>query len=61
MHTTNERKDDKKTTIVLLPLMPWQVAKGHKQHRGGAGTHADRRTNRLRTRAAQHRAALSDE
>jgi hypothetical protein len=61
MHTTNERKDNRKTTIVLPSLKPWQVAKGHNQQHGGSGTHADRRTNRLRTRAAQHRAALSDD
>jgi len=61
MHTTTERKDSKKTTIVLPALKPWEVAKGHQQHRGGAGTHADRRTNRLKTRAAQQRAALSDD
>jgi len=60
MHTTTERKDNRKTTIVLPPLNPWQVSKGHHQHRGGAGTHADRRTNRQRTRATQQRAALTD-
>lgn len=60
MHTTTMKKDNRKTTIVLPPLNPWEVAKGHNKHRGGAGTHADRRTNRLRTRAAQRQAALSD-
>jgi hypothetical protein len=61
MYATTARKDNQKTTIVLPPLPPWEVAKGHQQHRGGAGTHADRRTNRQRTRATQQRAALSDD
>lgn len=60
MHTITERKDRKKTTIVLPALKPWQLAKGHQQHRGGAGTHADRRTSRLKTRSAQLRAAISE-
>jgi len=60
MHTTTPIKS-KTTRIVLLPLKPWKVSKGHHSHRGGAGNHGDRRMNRLRTRADQRRAALVGE
>lgn len=36
------------------------VAKGHQPHRSGAGQHQDRRTNRLRTRAAQNKKAINE-
>ena len=51
----------KKTKLTIKTPKPWKVAKGHHQHRGGAGTHADRRMSRLKTRATQRRAAMSDE
>ena len=43
-----------------ISVKPWKVGKGHKAHRGGAGKHADRRTKRNRTRAAQNRKAIGE-
>lgn len=44
-----------KTTIKIKVKKQWQSAKGHAQHRGGAGVH-DSRPKRQRTRNAQRRA-----
>lgn len=49
-----------KEIIVIKVVKPWQVAKGHQDHRSGAGTHADRRMSRLLTRSAQQRAAINE-
>lgn len=48
------------TTIHIVGTDPTKISRGHKPHRGGAGKHADRRTNRLRTRATQLQQALKD-
>jgi len=54
---TVKKKDDMRIVIVVDPS---KVSRGHAAHRGGAGTHHDRRTKRLRTRTAQRRAALAE-
>ena len=51
----SQRKQENKIIIVLSK----KVAKGHQNHISGSGTHNDRRTKRLRTRAAQLKYALS--
>ena len=51
MHATMPIKSKKVT--ITLPKLAWRVKRGHSAHRGGAGTHHDRRTNRNRTRSAQ--------
>ena len=48
------------TRIVLKPLNPAKVARGHKSHLSGAGIHQDRRTRRLRTRGASFRRAMAE-
>lgn len=48
------------TTIYVVATDPTKISRGHKPHRGGAGKHADRRTNRQRTRATQLQHALKD-
>lgn len=53
--------DKKKNSTITLRLEPWKVKRGHAAHRGGNGVHGDRRSNRLRTRAFQRRAALDGE
>jgi hypothetical protein len=50
----------KKFRIKLAPIDPSKVAKGHTAHRGGAGTHHDRRLKRLKTRSAQRQAAFGE-
>jgi hypothetical protein len=47
-------------TLKLNVRPVWEAAKGHQNHRSGAGHHGDRRTKRLKTRAAQIKAAMSD-
>lgn len=59
MITVTEPKRDR-NVIKLPPLDPSKVKRGHSAHRGGAGTHHDRRTKRLRTRASQRNEALSE-
>ena len=49
----------KTETIKLNVKQPWQVSRGHAGHKSGAGVHQDRRLKRLRTRAAQRRAATN--
>ncbi len=49
-----------KITIELKVKKPWQVGHGHTSHRGGSGTHKDRRTKRQRTRSAQNKAAIRE-
>ena len=51
----------KKITITLAKRSDWKVRRGHSPHRGGAGVHFDRRTNRLRTRPAQRQASLAEQ
>ncbi len=48
------------TTIHIAGTDPARISRGHKPHRSGAGKQADRRTNRLRTRATQLQQALKD-
>ena len=60
MHATKPVKS-KKITITLATMNAWTVRRGHSAHRGGAGVHFDRRTNRLRTRSAQRQALLADQ
>jgi len=43
------------TTIKIKVKKPWEAAKGHSEHRSGAGVH-DSRPKRERTRQAQRRA-----
>jgi hypothetical protein len=60
MHNTTplKNKNSKKFTIAIDGKPPWKVATGHKAYRGGAGTHHDRRSKRLKTRSAQKLAAI---
>lgn len=58
MHTVTMKKKDRMSFTIHVD--PTKVSKGHAAHRGGAGTHHDRRTKRLRTRTAQRRAALAE-
>jgi len=60
MHTVNMPDRRKHTTISLPKLDPSRIARGHQPHRGGAGTHGDRRLRRLRSRGEQQRAAQAD-
>lgn len=50
-----------KTHISIPASNPARVKRGHSAYRGGAGIHADRRTNRLRTKSAQKRFAIQDQ
>ena len=61
MYATTQPTNSKQTTIILPPLKAWRLSKGHIADRGDAGVHADRRTNRLRTRQDRERAALAGE
>ena len=61
MHAVTMPDKSKRTRITLPSLDPWRVKRGHTAHRGGAGSHQDRRTARLRTRSAQRREALTIE
>lgn len=61
MHTVSMPDKAMHTRITLARLDPWKVRRGHSAHRAGAGVHFDRRTNRLRTRAAQRQASLAQE
>jgi hypothetical protein len=55
MHVTKKSVKSKNVTLILAPLDPWKVKRGHAAHRTGAGTHQDRRTKRLRSRGDQRR------
>jgi len=46
--------------VLEINVKPWKVGRVHKVRRGGAGKHADRRTKRNRTRAAQNRKAIGE-
>jgi len=61
MHTVNMPDKSNRTRITLATVDPWKVKRGHAAHRGGAGTHGDRRTKRLRSRGDQRRVAVVDE
>jgi hypothetical protein len=61
MHIIKMPVSTKNITITLPRLDPSRSKRGHSAHRTGAGTHHDRRTNRLRTRSAQRQAALTQE
>jgi hypothetical protein len=39
----------------------WEVGRGHMAHRSGTGTHSDRRTKRLNTRASRNRKAMGEQ
>ena len=47
--------------ITVAPMDPWQVRRGRRSHRGGSGTHHDRRSNRFRTRGDRMREAMGEE
>lgn len=49
----------RKITIKLQGKKPWEVSRGHSEHRGGSGSH-DSRPKRKRTRKAQLREALRE-
>lgn len=49
-----------KTTIKIKAKPSWKISKGHQAHRGGAGTHGDRRLGRLKTRGNKDRKAIDD-
>jgi len=59
MHTVTQQKD-KKNVVKLPPFNPAKVKRGHRPHRGGAGTHDDRRLKRLRSRGDQRRVAIGE-
>jgi len=61
MHPVTMPVKTARTRITLARLDPWKVKRGHIAHRGGAGVHIDRRTNRLRTRSAQRQASLAEQ
>jgi len=48
----------KDKTTIKLQVGP--IAKGHAEHRSGAGKHLDRRTKRNRTRQTQSRNAIRE-
>lgn len=52
--------DKSKNIRITLAVDLWKFKRGHVAHRGGSGVHCDRRTNRLRSRGDQRRAALAD-
>ena len=60
MYTVTMPNKSKFNTITLIPPKG-KVRRGHQPHRSGAGTHHDRRTNRLRSRGDQRRAVLAQE
>ena len=60
MQTVTMPKNKRTAPIVLPPIDYSKIKTGHRPHRGGVGIHQDGRTNRLRTRAAQRHAALSE-
>ena len=45
---------------ITLENEPWKVGRIHRVNKAGAGKHADRRTKRNRTRAAQNRTAIGE-
>jgi len=45
---------------ITLESEPWKVGRIHRVNKAGAGKHADRRTKRNRTRAAQNRTAIGE-
>lgn len=49
-----------KKKIVIKGKLP-KVGTGHKPHRSGAGKHAHKNTNRLKTRANVSKKAINDE
>ena len=57
MHVVQMPKRD--SNIMVIPT-PTNIARGHRPHRGGVGTHADRRTKRLNTRSANFRQAIKE-
>lgn len=61
MHIIKMLVSTKNITMTLPRLDLTRLKRGHSAHRSGAGVHYDRRTNRLRTRSAKRRAALTQE
>ncbi len=59
MHIITPPKTNKHT-LKLPPLDPTKVWRGYRPHRGGAGSHGDRRMKRQRTRGDQWRVAVAD-
>jgi hypothetical protein len=58
MHAVTPPKNDKH--IIKLPPLDHTIRRGHRPHRGGSGSHGDRRLKRLRSRGDNRRAALGD-
>lgn len=58
MHTVTPPKNKKH--VLKLPPFDHMNRRGHRPHRGGAGSHGDRRLKRQRTRAALGRAASGE-
>lgn len=61
MHAVTIPIRTKNVRIKLPRLDLSRLKRGHSAHRTGAGTHHDRRTKRVRSRADQRRAALTQE
>lgn len=51
-------EDGSITRINVEDMKPFSESRGHKQHKSGAGPHADKREKRNRTRQNQLRQAL---
>jgi hypothetical protein len=49
-----------KTKMKIETKAVWELPRGHRAHRGGAGIHADRRTKRENTRSAKLRKILQE-
>jgi hypothetical protein len=47
-----------KKEVVVKNARP--IKRGHQNHRSGAGTHADRRTARMKTRGNQNKQAINE-
>ncbi len=61
MKTVTMPKDERDDlTIRLKPLDLRHLPQGHLAHRGGKGSHQDRRLKRLRTRATQKAFAFGE-
>lgn len=58
MITLTAKKTD--TNTLTIRVDQTRIATGHRAHRGGAGTHQNRRNKRHNTRGAQLRRALKD-
>ena len=60
MYAMTTKQKSTRTAIKLPPTTPWKLKRGHRSHRGGSGTHGDRRLKRIRTRGDQKRVAAEE-